>query len=106
MAGFRFHPEARVELDEIWQFIRRDRLDAADRVVEEILRAARGLARFPLRGFRRPDLTRRPVRFLVIRGYLVAYAPESRPVTILAVLDARRNPKVLARILADRQPVR
>jgi len=32
-------PEARLDLDEIWDFIRADRLDAADRVLAEIFSA-------------------------------------------------------------------
>jgi hypothetical protein len=28
MTGFDFHPEARLALDEIWEFIRADNLDA------------------------------------------------------------------------------
>ena len=39
MTGYDFHPEARVDLDEIWEFIRADGLNAADRLVAEILSA-------------------------------------------------------------------
>lgn len=37
MTGYDFHPEARVDLDEIWEFIHTDNLEAADRVIAEIL---------------------------------------------------------------------
>jgi len=37
MTGYDFHPEARLDLDEIWEFIRADSLDAADRMIAEIL---------------------------------------------------------------------
>lgn len=30
MTGYDFHPEARFDLDEIWEFIREDNLAAAD----------------------------------------------------------------------------
>jgi plasmid stabilization system protein ParE len=39
-AGYDFHPEARSDLDEIWEFIRADNFDAADRVIAEILPGA------------------------------------------------------------------
>ena len=39
MTGYAFHPEARFDLDEIWEFIRADNLAAADRVIAEILSA-------------------------------------------------------------------
>ena len=47
MTGYDFHPEARVDLDEIWEFIRADNLDAADRVIAEILSAIRALRFLP-----------------------------------------------------------
>jgi plasmid stabilization system protein ParE len=43
MIGYDFHPEARNDLDEIWEYIREDNLAAADRVVGEILSAIRSL---------------------------------------------------------------
>ena len=32
MTGYDFYPGGRVDLDEIWEFIRADNLDAADRM--------------------------------------------------------------------------
>jgi plasmid stabilization system protein ParE len=63
MTGYDFHPEARIDLDEIWEFIRADNLAAADRMVAEILSAIRALIPFPGQGRKRPDLTSRPLRF-------------------------------------------
>ena len=62
-----FHPEVRLDLDEIWEFIRADSLDAADRLIAEILAAIDALVPFPGRGHRRPDLTSRPMRFILVR---------------------------------------
>ena len=39
MTGYDFHPEARFDLDEIWEFIRTDSVEAADRTIAEILTA-------------------------------------------------------------------
>jgi plasmid stabilization system protein ParE len=36
MSGFVLHPEAYTDLDDIWEYIADDNLDAADRVLEEI----------------------------------------------------------------------
>jgi plasmid stabilization system protein ParE len=41
MTGYDFHPEAPLDLDEIWEFIRADNLDAADLLLAEILSAIR-----------------------------------------------------------------
>lgn len=65
MTGYDFHPEARFDLDGIWEFIRTDNLDAADRMIAEILSAVRALVPFPGVGHKRPDLTSRPLRFTV-----------------------------------------
>jgi plasmid stabilization system protein ParE len=75
MTGYALHPEARFDLDEIWEYIRTDNLDAANRVVSEILAAIRALVPFPHQGYRRTDLTSRPVCFTRVRDYLIAYAP-------------------------------
>ena len=50
MSGFVLHPEALVDLEEIWEFIAADSLDAADRVLEEIYQAIRRSFPFRSRG--------------------------------------------------------
>jgi plasmid stabilization system protein ParE len=72
MTGHDFHPEAVVDLDEIWDFIATDNLDAPDRLIAEILAALDKLVSFPKQGHKRPDLTSRPLRFTLIREYLIA----------------------------------
>ena len=39
MSGFVLHPEAYADLNDIWEYIAADNLDAADRVIEEIYTA-------------------------------------------------------------------
>lgn len=103
MTGYAFHPEARLDLDEIWEFIQADNVDAADRVVAEILAAIRTVIPFPHLGHRRPDLTSRPLRFIHVREYLIAYAPDEKPLWVVAVVHGRRNPQTLASILRGRE---
>jgi len=50
MTDIAFHPEARLDLDEIWEFIRADSLDAADRVLAEIFSAIAAAVLFPDQG--------------------------------------------------------
>ena len=92
MTGYDFHPEARFDLDEIWEYIRADNLNAADRTISEILSAIRALIPFPGQGHRRPDLTSRPLRFIVVREYLVAYAPDEKPFPLNPIRDERNSP--------------
>jgi plasmid stabilization system protein ParE len=63
--GFDLHPLAAQDIVDIWEYIVADNPRAARRVREEILDAIRGLVSFPQQGFRRPDLTSRPLRFAV-----------------------------------------
>jgi toxin ParE1/3/4 len=101
MSGYRLHPEAYADIDQLWEFIAHDNLDAADRVREEIYNTIQSLVAFPHQGHRRADLTTRPVRFIRVRDFLVAYAPDEKPLLILAVLHGRRNPRLLASLLRD-----
>ena len=103
MSGYAFHPDARGDLDEIWDNIAADNLDAADRVITEILDAIRAVVPFPHSGHRRPDLTARPLRFLIVREFLIAYAPDEKPLWVIAVMHGHRNPRVMAAILRGRE---
>lgn len=102
-SGYALHPEAFADLDEIREYIARDNPDAADRVIEDIFEIFRSLASAPQRGFRRSDLTARPLRFVLARGYLIAYAPEESPLWVLAVMHGRRSPRTMASILRGRE---
>jgi plasmid stabilization system protein ParE len=103
MSDYSFHPAAFADLDVIWESIAESNIDAADRVVAEIYDTVRGLIRFPQQGHRRPDLTSRPVRFVSVRNYLIAYAPDEVPLLVLAIIDGRRNPRTIATILGPRE---
>jgi plasmid stabilization system protein ParE len=101
--GFELHPEAAQDITDIWEFIAEDNPRAAGRVREEILDAIRTAVSFPHMGYRRPDLTGRPLRFTRAREYLIAYAPEERPLWVVAVMHGRRSPRVMAAILRGRE---
>jgi plasmid stabilization system protein ParE len=103
MTGYAFHPEALVDLDEICEFIRADNLDAADRVIGEILATIEGLMASRNRGQKRAHLTSRPLRFILVRQYLIAYAPEEQPLWVIAIIHGRRTPLLMAAILKNRK---
>jgi len=102
MSGYALHPEAYTDLDDIRGYIALDNPDAADRVITEIRDAVRNLVRFPMQGHRRADLTSRPLRFILVREYLIAYAPEKKPLWVVAVMHGRRSPRIMASILRGR----
>jgi toxin ParE1/3/4 len=100
---YALHPEAFADLDGIREYIAKDNPDAADRVIGEIFDGIRALAPFPDQGFRRPNITSRPLRFKLVREYVIAYAPEKKPLWVVAVFHGRRSPRVVAAILSGRE---
>jgi plasmid stabilization system protein ParE len=103
MKGFALHPLAAQDITEIWEYIAEDNPQAARRLREEIHSAIRALVPFPRQGHRRPDLTSRPLRFILVREYLIAYAPDEKPLWVVAVMHGRRSPRVMAAILRGRE---
>src|SRR4051812_10661634 len=99
MSGYALHPEAFADIDEIATHIGQDSPDAAHRVVDDIHHAIQSLLPFPHRGHRRPDLTSHPLRFLRVRDYLIAYAPDQDPLWVIAIIHGHRSPRVMAAIL-------
>jgi len=103
MRAYDFHPEAEGDINAIWDYIAEDSPDAADRTIDNILAAIEALVPLPHQGHRRPDLTSRPLRFISAGNYLIAYAPEKKPLWVLAVMHGRRSPRVMAAILRGRE---
>jgi plasmid stabilization system protein ParE len=99
-SGYALHPGAFADLDDIRDYIAQEKPDAADRV-KSIPFA--GSCLFPHQGHRRPDLSSRPLRFTLVREYLIAYAPEEKPLWVIAVIHGRRNPRIMAAILRGRE---
>ena len=98
MSGYAFHPDAFGDLNEIWEFIAQDNIDAADRVLADIHSTLTMFAGSPQIGNRRPDLTTRPLRFHVAPDqYLIAYAPDEKPLWVVAVLNDCTLSAVLVR---------
>ena len=102
-SGYALHPEALTDLDDIRHYIAQENPDAADRVISEIFDSIRGLVPFPHQGQRRPNLSSRPLRFTLVREYLIAYAPDEKPLWVVAVMHGRRSPRIMAAILRGRE---
>jgi plasmid stabilization system protein ParE len=95
-AAFQFTPQATEDLDLIWWFIAKDNRDAADRVELEIVATCRRLAKHPLMGTKRQDVTPLPVRFWTVPkfpNYVIIYRPETVPLQVIAILHAKRDLK-------------
>jgi plasmid stabilization system protein ParE len=68
-AAFRFTPQATEDLDAIWWSIAERSRDAADRVEMEVIATCRRLAKHPLMGSKRQDITPLAVRFWTVTKF-------------------------------------
>jgi antitoxin ParD1/3/4/toxin ParE1/3/4 len=78
-------------IDEIGAYIAQNSVGAALKVYDAFEEAFGLLAERPGLGHSRQDLTDRPLRFWSVYSYLVVYDPESRPLTIIAILHGARD---------------
>lgn len=98
MRDYRFTPEAEDDLFEIWCYIARDSVAAANHVESAVYDACVFLAQQPWSGRPRNDLTALPVRFWTVQqypNYVVVYCPEAQPLEIVRVLHGMRDLKRL-----------
>lgn len=99
MSRYQFTPQALDDLFEIWSYIAQDNATAADRVEDAIHQACELVAKAPLAGTVRKDLTALPVRFWVVPpfpNYFLVYDPATNPLQIIRVLHGARNtPSIL-----------
>jgi plasmid stabilization system protein ParE len=99
---YRFTPTALNDLDDIWKYIAGNSVDSAIRVESTIFEACEGIARCPMLGSKRSEITSLPVRFWVVSrfpNYIIVYRPETQPLEIVAVLHAKRD---IEQVLAER----
>jgi len=94
MSLYQFTPQAADDLFEIWSYIARDSVGAADRLEAAFYDACAFLAKGPLRGKVREDITQLPLRFWTVQAfpnYIIVYDPQSDPLQIIRILHARRD---------------
>jgi antitoxin ParD1/3/4/toxin ParE1/3/4 len=93
---YRLAPEAALDLDEIWIYIKRKVSSAmADRVEAAIREKIGFLAKNPGSGHWRKDLTEERVRFFTVYSFLIVYRPETTPLQVVAILHGRRDVETL-----------
>jgi len=92
MAGYRLTEPAQADLLALADFIANESVDAAERVVEDLDKAMRGLAEMPGKGHVREDLTREPgVLIWAVGRYLVVYRQDARLLEVLRILHGSRD---------------
>ena len=91
MKRFILTPRARQDVNDIWDYIANDNIEAADRVLDALDNAMFKLAKNPGIGHRRDELADKRHRFLLVYSYLIVYRHETKPVQIIRVLHAARD---------------
>jgi plasmid stabilization system protein ParE len=91
MSGYVLSREADHDLDELWNYIAEDSVDAADRLTTKLLDSFEALARHRGMGHKREDLTSYPVLFWPVGNYLVIYRGERSPIEIVAIVSGARD---------------
>src|SRR5262245_44668107 len=95
MKSFVFTPLAARDLNEIWDYLASDSIEAADRVLVALEKALHGLVKNPVNGHWRDDLADRRHRFFLVYFYLIVYRPETKPMQVIRVLHASRDIQAL-----------
>jgi plasmid stabilization system protein ParE len=82
---------AELDLDEIWEYIAHDNVNAADRWIGKLFDAFEAVARNPGIGHKRQDLTDYPVLFWPVGAYLILYRVQSEQIEVVAVTQGARD---------------
>jgi plasmid stabilization system protein ParE len=98
MTAYVLAPESVQDLNDIWDSIAADNVDAADRLMDTLFATFAQLAAMPGLGHTRTDLTDLPLRFWTVGTYIVIYRAERTPLEIVAVTRGGRDiPRFLRR---------
>ena len=84
-------PSARRDVNDIWDYIASDNIEAADRVLDALESAMIKLAKSPGIGHWREELADKRHRFFLVYSYLIVYRHETKPLQIVRVLHAARD---------------
>jgi len=91
MSAYVLSPDALQDLQDIWDFVALDNVNAANEQEDEFFNAFEKLARQPGMGHTRPDLTDRGVRFWPEGSYLIVYRELPNALQVVGVLHGSRD---------------
>lgn len=92
MSLYSLGDDAVLDLEDVWDYIDRDNIEAADRWIAKLFEAFEMVARAPGIGHKREDWTNYPVLISAVGEYLIIYrATPGHPVEIVAVTQGSRD---------------
>ena len=101
MKRFILTRSAKQDVNDIWDYIADDNIEAADRVLEALDRAMIRLAKNPGVGHWREELTDNRHRFFLVDSYLIVDRYETKPLQIVRVLHAARDVRSLLGVAGE-----
>lgn len=94
-------PSAKPDVNDIWDYIANDSIEAADRVLDALESAMVNLAKNPGMGHWREELADKRHRFWLVYSCLIVYRHEAKPLQIVRVLHASRDVQNLLGLSPD-----
>lgn len=91
MNAYVLSQDAEQDLDDLWDYVADESIDAADRLIGLIFDTFEEVARFPRMGHKREDLTKFPVLFWPVGNYLVIYRGIQSPIEIVGIVHGKRD---------------
>src|SRR5260370_27323157 len=101
MKRFILTPRAKQDLNDIWNYIAEDSLEAADRVLDTLDKAIVKLAKNAGIGHWREDLTDKRHKLFLVYSYLIVYRHETKPLQVIRVLHAARDVQNILGLATD-----
>ena len=90
MTGYTVSPDARDDLDDIWDYIADQSPAAADNTLDTLIERFALLCTMPRSGEARPDLAE-GVRHLRVGSYLILYRLRSSGIDVLRIIHGARD---------------
>jgi toxin ParE1/3/4 len=100
MNHFRLSNAANRDLEEIWEYIATDNLDAADRVIDSLHKTFSWLSQYPGAGHKRRDIDK-PILLWAEGSYEILYRVFENFIEVDAVLHGSRD---IPAVLREREP--
>jgi len=94
MSRYRVAPEARADLDEVYDYVAKESLSAADELIETFQERFRLLATQPLMGQARPELGR-SLHSFTVGNYVIFYRPAEGGIEVAKIIHSARDIEAL-----------
>lgn len=91
MRSYKLSSKAFSDLDEIWAYIARDNITAANNLLKNFYKKFDLISEFNEIGHRRSDLTEHDIRFVSIGNYVIIYMIRENHIEVLRVLSSFRD---------------